>query len=250
MSIKDVYHPGRAIDDPEVYYDNAFHNRPKPWVVSMVGHAAVAWARPTITFQGTDDETEYWSEIGNDQKVLSFSHFGEKKYHDTSAAAAVLFESEYLLRNLSDLRVWAAVPYMTHRGIGPIVQGLGGIPVIRSGDYKYYKVEPSTEESEEVTDTLISKSAKHLEIPDSTLAIFPAGTKGTSKIREGIGLLLELVDATVIPIVMISDSLDKNRPKNLRAMYGEPIKTQPDMVANDYVKRIGESIGVAADIIR
>lgn len=99
---------------------------------------------------------------------------------------------------------------MTHRAIGPVVERLGCVPIIRSGDYKYYDAEPTVEEQKEVTRALIDRSVDHMKNSDSTLVIFPPGTKGNDKLREGVGLVLgRVLETTVIPIAMVSSSQDK-----------------------------------------
>lgn len=109
MGVKEIYHPRHAIADPEAYYDAAFENCPGPQVVPVIGRIAAAYANPSISFHDAENETEYFSRIEDGPKLLTFTHFGKKRFHDTSAAAAVVFKTESLLDKVSELQVWAAV---------------------------------------------------------------------------------------------------------------------------------------------
>lgn len=250
MYKRHIYHPSLAIVSPEHYYDRAFENYPKRWAVSVLGRLARMYAKPDVYFYG-DDQNEYFKEIDKTSTILTFSHRGKKKLHDPSAAAAVVHKTPQLLNKIDDAKVWAAIPYVTHKTLGRIVCSLGAVPVIRSRDYAHYGVNEQKEMTQAVTNSLIDHSVNHLQTTGNMLAIFPAGTKGSLDIREGVGLVLEqLNNVNVMPIAMVSSSeATDNRPKDLKIMFGQQIKTEPDMQASEYVKLIANNLAIATEFI-
>lgn len=179
MSERDTYHPRHALADPEAFYLEAFKNKPKRWIVPIVGNLAVRLTKPTISFHDAKSEVEYYEQIDSNRSIaLTFTHRGKTQLHDPGAAAAAVFGSAYLNTRISGINTWAAAPYMTSRKTGPIINRLGTVPVIRSQDWQKYGLEPTDKQRLKVKTSLIDHSVTHLQNPQNTLAIFPAGTKG------------------------------------------------------------------------
>lgn len=252
MSRGEKYNPQHAIEDPETYYDMAFENYARPWLVPLVGRAAVIATKPTLTFHESMDEASYFEKIEPDSSlVLTFTHSGVKDMHDPIAGIVAVFGTQALRERVSNTKEWVAVPYLTNPKFRLIIERLGSVPVIRSKDYGKFGVEPTNNEVLSVRNALIDRTARHLETPSSVLAAFPAGTKGGTKLREGVGLVLErLSKATVIPIATNSDTQSSGQiPRNLRIAYGRPIVTQEGIPSTDYVQMIDEDLQEAARLI-
>lgn len=253
MKVAEKYHPERALENPREYYRTAFENYPRRLVVPVVGNLAMALARPTVSFHGAETADEYFGKIEDGTSmVLTFTHRGTKKFHDPGAAAATVFGSQYLRSRVQNINVWAAIPYMTDKMLGPVIQSVGGVPVIRSEDWKRYGLNPSEKDKEAVkNDGLLDHSEQHLDGTGNILAIFPAGTRGAQGIRDGVGLVLERLTRTVtLPVAMVSDSEQSgNIPRNLRVAFGEPVPTDPVFTAADYRAAIDLSQQVAIDSI-
>lgn len=256
MGNKEIYNPINAIEDPEGYYDRAFENYVRPWIVPIVGNLAMKLTKPEVSFYNSESENEYFDQFKeNTTLALTFTHRGLNRLHDPGSAAAAVFGTEALKKRISGIKVWAAIPYMTDPKIGPVINRLGTVPVIRSRDWPKYDVIPSEDQISRAKISLIEHSMRHLETPNSTLAVFPAGTKGGEGVREGIGLVMEQLSRTaVIPVALVSDNeksekLSGNVPKNLRIAFGEPVFTNSSSTSSDYTNEIDESLSIAAQSV-
>lgn len=259
---RELYHPRYAVPNPEAYYERAFENYPRPWIVPIVGGGATRLTRPTISYHDAETATEYFGRLPDDLPiVMTFTHDGLEKFHDPMAAAAAVFGTPFLLDRVRDIRVWAAIPYvlspetpspakkLANIATNKLINWVGSVPVIRSQDYEKYGLNPTLEQRTAVTGALCDTSARHLEVvPRSILAAFPAGTRGGATLREGVGIVMEQVEeAAVIPIALVSDSAEtSNRPENLRIAFGEHVLAEPGLDRNYYTKAIENSLHNAA----
>ena len=252
MSYKQRYHPGRALTDPEAFYTEQFRdNGPRPGLVKVVGWSAVKLSKPTFIFPDGMSADAYFAQINTvDPMILSLSHAGKKRFHDVIGGLAAVFTQPDLLKRVEQMRVWAATPYLTDWRFGPAISRLGGISVNRSGDYAKYGVHNVPEAGKDrVTAALIHASVTHLTMDSgpgnmgNVLDIFPAGTKGAAKLREGVGLVAEqLTNGAGIPLSMASPVQEtSNIPAGLVVAFGEPVEFAAGISAAQYVKRLQES---------
>ena len=253
------YDPRHALVNPTEFYQGAFQNYPRPAVVGVVGRVIMALTRPEVSFHGGVSEAQYFSELDPAMPLLvTYTHRGEKRLHDAGAGAAAIFGVKSLKKRIEHTRVWAAAPYMTDSKTGVLIKSLGGVPVIRSRDYGKFGLTiveddlalPNTftpEEKQAVTDALITESTEHLQIPGSILAAFPAGTKGGTELRDGVGQVMERLEyAAALPVALVSDSEEtSNIPKNLRIAFGEPVPVESGLLSAQYMLSIGHNLDVA-----
>ena len=241
---RDKYHPRQAEKDPEAYYEQAFQAYPRPNLVKCISYLIKKISKPTIIYPNSQNEDEYFSQIAEQTPIITtFSHGGKKNMHDPISAIGATVGNQYLKERISNTKTWAAIPYLTNPKYGPIIERLGAIPVIRSGDFERFGLSSN----ESITSALIDRSVQHLQAPNSTLDIFPAGTKGGTKLREGVGMVLEQLElATVIPIALSSDTQSTSEiPRNLRIAFGEPIFAESGMASKDYVEHIDYNLNLA-----
>jgi hypothetical protein len=249
VSLSHPDHPSHAVKDPKGFYERAFRNYPTPLAVQAVGRLASRFARPSVSFMGASSASEYFSQIEDMAWSLSFSHYGKKDLHDPGAAAAAVFGTVALLERVEGIRTWVASPYMVDPYKGPVLRHLGGVSVNRSKDYvKLGAEEPTEEEKAAAREALYDRSAEHLNASNrNTIAVFPAGTKGGTILRDGEGEVLERVEsAAALPIVLLSDSAaTSHRPQNLRIIFAEPVLTEAGMSAANYMACIAENMSIA-----
>lgn len=241
-----VYHPRHAIANSDMFYDRAFQNHPRPWVVKTAGGLATKLTKPTIKYIDAIDHNDYFDRIDPDSSILvTFSHYGKRNLHDPISAITAMVNVEKLADRIPAGKAWVATPYITNRIYGFLIERVGGIPVMRSRDYDKYNLNPTEQEREAVTNTLVDRSVQHLKDPSSLLAIFPAGTKGGVKLREGVGMVLEkLTNTTVIPISIDSSSIEtSNIPSDLIITLARPIQTETGLTRHDYVEKVDQGLG-------
>lgn len=187
------------------------------------------------SYHGGVSQDEYFGQVKAAERpvILPFSHRGLGKFHDPIAGLRAVFSSPMLRERAQQFRGWVAVTYMTDPRFAPILESLGGISVIRSGDYTHPRFEmapPEKSEGKKVTDALIRYSHRHLQEPDSVLFNFPGGSKGKEKVQDGVGMVLAQLDNAVsFPVALVSDSETKpglrgNIPQHLRIAFGEPVE--------------------------
>ncbi len=248
MSRRNPDHPAHALANPDAFYERAFKNYPHPWLVKIVGNGAMRLAKPHFSYHGGVSAEDYFGSIPPGPLALTFTHRGLEKLHDPIAAAAAVFGTPALIDRVEYTNVWAASPYMNHPVFGPIVTRLGGISVNRSGDYAKFGLSPTDEEKEAVTEALVSHSGERLiTSPLSVLGSFPAGTKGGTILREGIGMVMSLTEeVTALPIALVSKTeKTSNIPKELEIAFGEPVPPRPGQPAGAYMEAIAASLGAA-----
>lgn len=260
MRNRDDYHPRHALADPESFYEWSFENKINERYARFVGWAAIKYAKPEFFFDGAENSEDFFADVTDDTSLLlTFSHHGSAHLHDVSAGAATVFSSPFLMNRLSTLNVWAKNKYLTGRLFSPLVRPLGTVAVHPKNRYAKYDLYPTDEELAAVRESAFSHSADHLSIPGNSLAIFPAGSKGEDKARDGVGHVLErLGDRKImgVHIEMLSDTAKKvgdveakNRPKNLKVIFTKPYETDPSLTAKDYVDIINERAETAPQIL-
>lgn len=252
MSRRNPDHPAEALASPDVFYERSFKNYPHPWLVKLVGNGAMRLAKPHFSYYGGVSAEEYFSSIPKGPLALTFTHRGLEKLHDPIAAAAAVFGTPALIERVEDTNVWAASPYMNHPIFGPIIRRLGGISVNRGNDYEKFGLSPTDDEKNAVTEALVGRSAgRQIASPRSVLGSFPAGTKGGTILREGIGMVMALTEVTTaLPIALVSKTEEtSNIPKGLEIAFGEPVPPQPGQPAGVYMEAIAASLDAAVDSV-
>lgn len=236
MNAAERYQPKRAIANPEAYYEEAFRNYPRPGAVRAARVASrITSLNARISYHGATSQDEYFRQMKAAERpvILSFSHRGLQKLHDPLAGLRAVFSSPMLRERAPQFRGWVAVTYMTDPQFAPVLESLGSIPVIRSGDYTHPRFDmalPEKPERQKVTDAMIRFSLKHLQEQESVLFNFPGGTKGSEKVQDGVGMVLEQhASAVAIPVALVSDSETKpglrgNIPQHLRIAFGQPVE--------------------------
>lgn len=256
-SAAERYHPKLAVADPEAYYADAFRNYPLPNAVRaarVVSRLTSLNAR--FSYHDASNQDEYFRRMHAADRpvILSFSHRGLQKAHDPLAGLRAVFSSEMLLERAPRFRGWVAVTYMTDPQFAPILQSLGSVPVIRSGDYTHPRFDmqkPDDATRQKVTDAMIHYSLAHLQAPDSVLFNFPGGTKGSEKVQDGVGMVLEQHDSAVaIPVALVSDSETKsglrgNIPQRLRIAFGQPVEADGITGLDQHVADLEASLNAA-----
>ncbi len=254
MSTYDTYHPCEALKNPNAYYERAFRNYPRPWLVPIVGNAALMLTRPDVRFSQLEYDCDtYFEQIPDDiPLIMAFSHRGKRQLHDPAAGIAAVYALDPMRDRIPGMRPWAAVTYMTDKKLGPIIVRHGGVSVIRSGDYAKFGLNPSEEDREMVTEALIDHTAEYLDRTGGTVPIFPAGTKGAEQMRAGVGMVMErLEDAVAVPVAIASANEDSGQiPKDLRLCFGEPIYCESGTKADEYVASLQSSMDVASSVAR
>lgn len=251
MTSKERFHPSRALENPHQFYEEVFQeNRPRAAVVKVVGQTAVRLSKPQFIFPDAMTGEQFFGQIPDkDPLILSLSHAGKKRFHDVIGGLAAVFTQSELLNRVPEMRVWGATPYLTDRRFGPLIARLGGIPVNRSGDYALYGLDDvSDSDRESVNNALINTSIDFLtEKPGRTIDIFPAGTKGAAKLRDGVGRVAEgLASGYAIPISMASPVQEtSNIPKGLVVVFGEPVEFRSGLSSAFYVDQIQHSQDIA-----
>lgn len=256
MNSKERYHPSRALENPNQFYSEVFQeNRPRAAAVKIVGETAVRLSKPQFIYPGGLTGQKFFEQVPDkDPLILSLSHAGKKRFHDVIGGLAAVFTQAELLNRVPEMRVWGATPYLTDRRFGPLIARLGGIPVTRSGDYALYGLEDVSEaDRESVNSALINTSIDFLtDKPGRTIDIFPAGTKGAAKLRDGVGRVAEgLASGYAIPISMASPVQEtSNIPKGLVVAFGEPVEFRSGLSAAFYVDQIQSSQDIALTTAR